>query len=176
MFEHQVVQHPGAAVIIPVLDENHLICIRQFRSSIRRVLWEFPAGTLEKGESPLACARRELAEEVHCQARYFKKIGTIYPAPGISTELMHLYVAWSLTPALKDRDHDEFLEPKVLSLSDFDRMIARGVIQDAKTVVGYFYGKKFLSSFFRKRLSKQTRNRSSNAEVKKRLRKGRCHG
>lgn len=138
-FEHQVIRHPGAAVIVPQLDQDLFVLVRQFRSPIKKVLWEFPAGTLESNESPLACAKREIAEETGYEAKRWKKLARFYPEPGISTELMHLYLACDLKPAPRELDMDEFLERKVLSFQRLREMILNGTIEDAKTMLGFFY-------------------------------------
>ena len=138
-FEHQVIRHPGAAVIVPLLDRNHVVLIRQFRTALKRVVWEFPAGTLEKGEAPLRCAKREIIEEIGYEAKRWKKLALFYPAPGISSEVMHLYLASRLEPRQIDHDTDEYLESKVVSLKQLRKMVLAGTIDDAKTILGFFY-------------------------------------
>src|SRR3989338_2623466 len=88
IFQHDIIFHPGAAVIIPELPDGRLILLRQYRTAANRVLWEFPAGTLEPGESPLVCAKREIMEETGFKAVHWKKLTEFYPAPGFSQEFM----------------------------------------------------------------------------------------
>ena len=136
---HDVIFHPGASVIVPMLSKNEFVLIRQYRTACAKVIWEFPAGTLEKNESPIHCAKREIIEETGYAAKKWKKLGTFYPAPGISTELMHLFLAAHLVPKRMSLDQDEFIQRKVVSLKTLQKMIADGTIVDAKTIVGFFY-------------------------------------
>ena len=138
-FLHDVLFHPGAAVIVPLLSAKEFVLIRQYRTACAKVIWEFPAGTLEKGESPLHCAKREIIEETGYAAKRWAKLGTFYPAPGISTELMHLYLARDLIQRQMSLDQDEFIQRKIVSLKELYRMISKGMIVDAKTIIGFFY-------------------------------------
>ncbi len=138
-FIHDVIFHPGAAVIVPMLSETKFVLIRQYRTAVEDVIWEFPAGTLEKGESPSRCAKREIIEETGFAAKRWTKLGTFYPAPGISTELMHLFLARDLVSQKMSLDQDEFIQKKVVSLKELQNMILDGTIIDGKTIVGFFY-------------------------------------
>ncbi len=139
-FHHQVVNHPGAAVIIPVLDEEQFVMVRQYRTSISKTLLEFPAGTLEPGEKPLHCAKREILEETGFQAKKWTPFGSFYPAPGMSTEQMFLFLAQGLTFKKKIHlDEDEFLEPEIVSFNELKNLVLDGKIVDAKTCIGFFY-------------------------------------
>ncbi len=138
-FVHDVIFHPGAAVIVPMLSKKEFVLIRQYRTACEQVIWEFPAGTLEKGESPINCAKREIIEETGYAAKTWKKLGTFYPAPGISTELIHLFLAMDLVSKKMDLDQDEFIQKKIVSGQDLKKMISSGTILDAKTIIGFFY-------------------------------------
>ena len=135
----ELVLHPGAVVIVPYVDKDHLLLIRQFRYAARGDLWEIPAGTLEKNESTLFCAKRELEEETGFKARQWERLTRFYPAPGISNELMTLYRAEKLVPGRKNLDHDEWIEHKVFSVQQARRMIRQGKIRDAKSIVGILW-------------------------------------
>jgi len=102
-------------------------------------MWEFPAGTCDGKESPLICAKRELQEETHFAAKKFKKLLSFYPTPGVSTELMHLYVATNLIPKQGIPDEDEVIEVAYFSPKEISRMIDTGKIQDAKTILAFLY-------------------------------------
>ena len=130
------IEHPGAALILPLIDKNHVIMLRQYRVVLQRYLFELPAGTLDKGEQPLQCARRELTEETGYAARYFKKLGSIYPVPGYSDEVIYIYQAEGLSPRLAHKDADEILHPHVFSRLQVQRMFRAGKIRDAKTICG----------------------------------------
>jgi len=138
-FTHDVIFHPGAAVIVPMISPKEFVLIRQYRTAVNDVMWEFPAGTLEKGESPLKCAKREIIEETGFSAKRWNNLGTFYPAPGISTELMHLFLARDLVISEMSLDQDEFIEKNVVSVKKLQKMIYDGTIIDAKTIVGFFY-------------------------------------
>ncbi len=140
----ELVLHPGAVVIIPLVDKDHLLLLRQFRYAAGGDLWEIPAGTLEKNEKPLECAKRELEEETGHKARLWKYLTRFLPAPGISNEMMTLFKAERLEPGRKNLDHDEWIEHKTVSLKEAQTMIRRGVIRDAKTIAGILW-----ISFFR---------------------------
>ncbi len=135
----EIVLHPGAVVIVPFVDKTHLILLRQFRYAAKGDLWEIPAGTLEKGEAALGCAKRELEEETGFRAKKWKLLSRFFPAPGISDELMTLYRAEELSPGIKNLDHDEFIEHEVVSLRAARRMIRQGHIRDAKSIVGILW-------------------------------------
>ena len=114
--------------------------VRQLRVAVGRRIWEFPAGTLEEGESHLRCADRELQEETGWRAARVKKIFEYYPTPGISDEKMHFFLADGLQKGTHHRpDDDEDLEVREFSGSQIQRMIRRGEIIDGKTILGFFF-------------------------------------
>ncbi len=131
-----VIHHPGSSAIVPLLHENQVVMIKQYRHSLRDFIWEIPAGTLDPGEDPLECARRELIEEVGYRAKKFKKLGEIIAAPGYCDEKIHLYLATELEPASQSLDHDEVVEVVHLPLEETLHMIRDGRIQDAMTIIG----------------------------------------
>ena len=128
--------HPGASAVVPVDDQGRVVLVRQFRFPPRREFWEVPAGKLDAdGEDPLDVARRELAEEVHLAAERWTPLGDTYPAIGYSDEVIHLFLAEGLSPAHRDSDDDEFVEPFRMPLSEVVRMAQTGQIEDVKTCV-----------------------------------------
>lgn len=131
-----IVEHPGAVAIVPVHANGDVVLLRQFRPSIGEELYEIPAGTIEKGEAPLATAKREIIEETGFKARQWSKIAEFYTAPGFCTELMHVYVARGLSPATADGDADEILEPVRMSVDASLKLIRSKKIRDAKTIAG----------------------------------------
>ena len=133
------IEHPGCVVMIPETDSGRYILVKQYRYAARGWIWEFPAGGIEKGESLLQSARRELKEEVGHDSKKLKKLVSFYPTPGISEEKMHLFLAQKLTPAFAEKDADEEFEIHEFSLAQIGKMIDRGQIQDGKTILGYFY-------------------------------------
>lgn len=135
----EILQHPGSVVLAGILDDGRLLMIRQFRLSARRVLWEIPAGTMEEGEKPEECAIRELREETGYTAESMKLLFRCYPTPGYSTELMHCFLASSLTRHRRQLDEDETISVKPVAIEVAFKMIGSGKIVDAKTIAVVSY-------------------------------------
>jgi ADP-ribose pyrophosphatase len=136
-----IIRHPGAAAIVPVTAQGSVLLIRQFRYAMDGNIWEIPAGTMEPGESPLACAQRELAEEIGVSAARWHKLVELMPLPAYSDEIIHLYRAEELLPVKQHLDPDEILEIHEFSYGDALEMIRTGVIRDAKTIAGLLMAK-----------------------------------
>lgn len=128
------IRHPGAVVILPVLDAERVVLLRNFRFVIGETLWEVPAGTVEPNEPLEACARRELLEETGYTAAKWRSLGYLYASPGVMDEKLHLFVAEELTPGDARPEPDEQLEPVTVPLADAIRMCLDGTIRDAKTI------------------------------------------
>ena len=126
--------HPGAVVILPVLDADHVVLLRNYRFVLGETLWEVPAGTREPGEPLEDCARRELAEETGYTAATWTYLGFLYASPGVMDEKLHLFVAEGLTPGAMAPEADEQLEPVTVRLDEAVRMCLTGEIKDAKTI------------------------------------------
>jgi len=129
-----IVEHPGAVAIVPVHANGDVVLLKQFRPSIGEEIYEIPAGTIEKGEAPLATAKREIIEETGFKAKQWSKIAEFYTAPGFCTELMHVYLAKGLSPAQLPGDADEILQPVRMSIDAAVKMIRTQKIRDAKTI------------------------------------------
>lgn len=133
-----VVRHPGSVVLVPVADNGDIVLIRQYRYVIDRVVWELPAGTLKPGEPLESAAARECEEEIGLAPRRLERLGALYPTPGICDELMTFFRCTELVPPAPDSDarpdDDEIIEPHAFRLAEVRTMIARGDIQDMKTV------------------------------------------
>lgn len=134
--ERDIVTHPGSSAMVPVLPDGRVCLIRQYRFSVRKTCIEIPAGTLEPGEAPLACARRELEEETGFRARRFRRLATFYPAIGFCTERMWLYLAERLSPGRTELDTDEIIETLRVDWPTALRWVRTGRIEDAKSIVG----------------------------------------
>lgn len=133
--ERDVVRHPGSVAIIPILDGGQICLIKNRRVTVDETLIEIPAGTMEPPEPPLDCAHRELIEETGFRAGKMELMQTIYPAPGILDEKMHLFVATQLEAGPPAREAYEQIENYVVSIAEAKRMVADGQIMDAKTIV-----------------------------------------
>ncbi len=131
-----IIHHPGSSAIVPLLPDGRVVMTRQYRQPLRDFLWEIPAGTLNPGEDPLECAKRELVEEVGYQARQLAKLAEIITAPGYCDERVHIYLATELEPASQNLDSDEVLEVAHVPLDETLLMIRDGRIRDAMTIVG----------------------------------------
>lgn len=129
-----IVRHPGAVVILPLIDRNHVCLIRTYRVAIDRWHLELPAGTLDKSLSPLETAILELQEETGYRAETFTHIHNFAMSPGILDEKMHFYVAEGLTLGESAREAGEQIDNTVLSWSEVDRELRDKKITDAKTI------------------------------------------
>lgn len=133
--KREVICHQGAVALIALDQQQNVLLVRQFRSGARQVMLEIPAGLLEPGESPEACAVRELQEETGYKPEHLEDLGGLYPTPGYTTEYIHLYLATHLKEAKLAGDADEFIEVERLPLAQALAMIERGEITDGKTLV-----------------------------------------
>lgn len=133
-----VIRHPGAAAIVPLTRNHTVIMLEQYRHAVGGTIWEIPAGTLDDGELPLACAQRELSEETGYTAASWLKLGEITPVPGYSDERIQIFLARDLTLSLQKPDLDEVIAVREVAFSDALDMISQGSIQDAKTICGLF--------------------------------------
>lgn len=134
VIRRDAILHPGAVVILPVIDAAHVCLLRNHRPVVGETLWEVPAGTLEPGEALEPAARRELAEETGYTAATWTYRGFLFASPGVLDEKLHLFVAEHLTPGPMHPEADEQLEPVTVPLADAVRMCLTGEIKDAKTV------------------------------------------
>lgn len=130
----EVVIHPGAVVVLPVMSDGRVLMIRNHRYSVRQVLIELPAGTLEKGEDPMNCAGRELLEETGYLAGKLQRIGAFYSSPGILTEKLYAFAAYHLEKKSAALEEDEEIEIMPVLLDDALKMIDTAEIMDAKTI------------------------------------------
>jgi ADP-ribose pyrophosphatase len=130
------IDHPGAVLIVPFVKANQVILLKQYRPAIEQTIYEFPAGTIDPGERPLVCAKRELIEETGCRGKRFKKIGKILPVPGYSNEIITCYRADDLVEAQADGDADEVIEVCVFSRKEVGQLFKSGKILDSKTICG----------------------------------------
>jgi ADP-ribose pyrophosphatase len=140
----EMVRHPGASAIVPVLGapddaDPELVLIRQYRYAASQYLYEIPAGRLDPGETPAACASRELMEETGYRAGTVTPLFTMFTTPGFTDERIHLFMATDLVAGAHQREADEFLELVPTKLSRALSMIEQGEIQDAKTALALLY-------------------------------------
>lgn len=134
--KREVVTHPGAAAIVAVDADGKILLVRQFRIAAGKVLSEIPAGTLNPNEDPAVCAERELQEETGYKPGKLEPLTGFFPAPGYTTEFIHVYLATKLVESKLAADSDEFIEVDHVPLADAIAMITRGEIEDSKTIIG----------------------------------------
>ena len=130
----EYVVHPGAVVIIPLLDDGRVVLERQFRYPIGEVMFEFPAGKLDAGEHPQYCGQRELLEETGYSATHWAYAGKTHLAIAYSTEVLHIYFAKGLTLGERKLDEGESLDVITTTPAELLAMCAQGLVTDAKTL------------------------------------------
>jgi len=137
-----IVRHSGSIVVMAVDErggEPRILLERQYRHAAASIMWELPAGRIDEGERELAAARRELLEETGYRARRWKRILHFYVSPGFLDETMTIYLATGLTAGIAQPEEDEKIEIEFTPLSAALGMIDRGVIRDAKSMVGVLW-------------------------------------
>ena len=146
--EYGQIIFPNAALAVPITPDNKVVLLRQYRFAVSRYLLEFPAGTLEIGETPVNSIKREIQEETGFKAEKWDELGSLVNAPGYSDEVIHLFLARNLSK-LKSKvqgDLDEDIKVLILSPNELDNLISCGdEILDAKTVTAWFRAKQFLN-------------------------------
>jgi len=136
--DREVVLHPGAVAIIPVLSEKKLVLVKQYRHPAADFLWELPAGLIDPGESGLVSAKRELREETGYEAQHWEELFSFYTSPGFTDEIITLYLAKHLTRVGKF-NQQEIDAYNAYSLSELSDMVEAGDIRDAKTILAVFW-------------------------------------
>jgi ADP-ribose pyrophosphatase len=141
----EFILHPGAVMVIPLLDDGRVVLERQYRHPIGRVLVEFPAGKLDPDEDRLACARRELQEETGYTAREWAHAGVLHPVISYSTEFIDIWFARDLTPGERRLDEGEFLDVFTATPQELLALCRDGGVTDAKTLTGALWLQNVLS-------------------------------
>lgn len=138
----EYVRHPGAVMMLPFLDRDTVMLVRQYRYPLRRHFHELPAGKIDHGEEPLATAQRELREECGYEAKVWRHLTTVHPCIGYSDERIELYLARDLIPVGHAPDEGEFIEVVPLPLRETLDWVRTGRITDVKTVVGLLWAER----------------------------------
>ncbi len=137
--ERQVVVHPGAVAILPLIEKDKLVLIRNRRHAVGERLWEVPAGTLEPGEEPIETARREVIEETGYKANTMEPLVDFYTTPGFCTEKMHVFVGRDLEHVGQNLDDTEEIEVHIFAWDKVKEMLRKGAISDGKTMLTLLY-------------------------------------
>lgn len=140
----EFVVHPGAVMVVPLLDDGSVLMVRQYRYPLRRHFLELPAGKLDPGEHPLACARRELLEETGYVAAHWRHLATTHPCVGYSDETIELYLARGLSHEGHEGEDGEFLEVHRLPVEQGLAWVREGGITESKTILGLFWADRIL--------------------------------
>lgn len=140
----EFVQHPGAAVILPILPDGRVLLIANERDAVGETLLEAPAGTLDDNEPPEHCAARELEEETGHRARRLAPLCAFFSSPGICTERLHAFAAFDLTETQAALEPDERITLRPMTLDAALAAIQSGEIRDGKTIVALLYYDRFL--------------------------------
>ncbi|MEP6965507.1 MAG: NUDIX hydrolase [Polaromonas sp.] len=135
----EYVVHPGAVMIVALLDDGRVVLERQYRYPVRAVMIEFPAGKLDPGEASLACARRELQEETGYSAREWARAGVLHPVISYSTEFIDIWFARGLSLGERQLDAGEFLDVFTATPAELSDWCASGQVTDAKTLTGMLW-------------------------------------
>jgi ADP-ribose pyrophosphatase len=148
--ELEIFRHPGASAVIPFLndprgEDPQILLIKQYRYAAGDYLYEIPAGRLDPGEEPVACAHRELREETGCTAASMQHLYTIYTTPGFTDEKIHIFLASELTQGDAAREADEFLTVEPVKLSRALELVKSGELRDAKSAIAILYAAGFVS-------------------------------
>ena len=134
-----LINHPGAVIIAPFLNKNTVVMLRQFRGAINKYIYELPAGTLDPDETIAVCARRELLEETGLLTKRLTKLGSIYPVPGYSTEIIHIYKAEQLTLTVAKPEEYEVIETMPMTKLEVQKLFKQGKLMDAKSICTFAY-------------------------------------
>ncbi|CAG0988893.1 ADP-ribose pyrophosphatase [Methylophilaceae bacterium] len=146
--EREYIMHPGAVLVIPMLDDGKLVLERQFRYPLRQVFIELPAGKIDPDEDPLITGQRELLEETGYRADEWIYLAAQHPCIGYSDEVIHIYLARGLQSGQHQRDADEALQVFEAGLDDCLSMVQRGEITDGKTIIALFWLEKYLQGLW----------------------------
>lgn len=131
--KREVACHPGGVCIAPIDDDNNLYFVRQYRYPYHEVVLELPAGKLEKGQTPLENGKRELKEEVGAEGYSYISLGQLYPSPGYTNEIIHLYACKIKSLGQQQPDEDEFLNVEKIHIDKAVEMVLNNQLPDAKT-------------------------------------------
>ena len=133
----ELVNHPGGVGIIAITPEGKIPLVKQFRKPFDKIMYEIPAGKLDKGEEPITCGKRELQEETGYTASDYIDLGYIYPSPGFAREITYMFFAKGLEKGDDNPDEDEFLDVEEFTIDEVREMILKNEINDAKSVAAF---------------------------------------
>lgn len=136
--DYDLVRHHDSVTIIPIDEEENILFVSQYRMGSESILIELPAGTMDDNEEPLNCAKREVREETGMAAGKMEHLGSIYLAPGYSSEINHIFLATELFASPLDQDDDEFLETEKIPAGEINTLVKSGRLQDSKSLAALY--------------------------------------
>ena len=141
----EYIDHPGAVTVLPILDEQRIVLVKQYRYPVGKITYELPAGKLDKHktESLKSCVLRELEEETGYKSKTVHRMLSFWPTPAFGNEIIHIFVATNLFLGKKNPDEDEFLHTKIITFNKALQWVKKGKIKDSKSVIGILYWKIF---------------------------------
>jgi ADP-ribose pyrophosphatase len=139
-----LIRHPGASAVVPFLDDDHVLLIRQFRHAAGGTIFEVPAGKLDPGEEPIRCAVRELEEETGKRAHRMEPLGSILTTPGFTDEVIHLFAAFDLEDVPQALEEHEVIEQAPMTLENALGLIWSGELTDAKSIVALVHAARLM--------------------------------
>jgi ADP-ribose pyrophosphatase len=146
--KREIVRHCGGASVVPISEQGEIYLVRQFRKPYDEETLEIPAGKVDIGEKPLECAIRELKEETGLSSENIIHLTDMYPSPGFTDEIIHIYAATDVKVGNSKTDEDEFLSVEKYHITKIYEMIKSGKIKDSKTIVGVLFAEKILNGLF----------------------------
>jgi ADP-ribose pyrophosphatase len=148
-YSREIINHHGSVVIVPVFDDQRVALVKQYRHPAKDYLFEIPAGTMNKDETPEVGARRELEEEIGVVCDKIEKLTEFYVSPGFLAEKMFVYLATELSETKQNLDEDEFIQIHKFTFDQAFKMIRENAIKDAKTMVGLILAGAKLGFFYK---------------------------
>ncbi|MEB3429597.1 NUDIX hydrolase [Citroniella saccharovorans] len=142
--KREIIEHSPSVVIIPMIDDENVFVIKQYRKAVDKVLYEFPAGLLESGEDPKEAALRELQEEIKYTADKIEFLFDMYSSPGFTNEKVSVFLARDLKPKALKEDDDEYIECEKISIKDLIQKLDSLELIDSKIIAGTLYLKNLM--------------------------------
>ena len=131
--------HPGATAVLPFINKDTVVLVKQYRYPVKEVTLEVPAGKIDSRETPYSCVKRELKEETGFSAKKIIKLNTFWPTPAFADEVLHIYAAFDLTKDKASPDEDEFISYQTVPFKKLLEWIRLGKIKDSKTIIAALY-------------------------------------
>jgi len=143
--KREYINHPGASAVLPFINKEDIVLVKQYRYPLDRITYEIPAGKIDKNETPCECAARELEEETGYKAKKLEKLLSFSPSAAFSNEIIYIFAAFELEEGKQNTDEDEFVLRKNVSFKNAVNMVKTGKIIDSKTIIALLYFENILN-------------------------------